>query len=96
MISLLPQAASSRALLSLVLLVVGTAVAAFAVRSRRWDVVGAVLATAGVVGWTLTSEAYDGPVLFVVVEGNGLHLGDLLVVPAALLVLFLAVRSAWR
>jgi hypothetical protein len=95
-VDLLPDAASSRALLSLVLLVVGTAVAVVALRQRRWEVPAVALATAGVVGWSLTSSAYDGPVLFVVVEGNGVHLGDLLALPAALLVLFLCARGARR
>ena len=93
---LLPEAASSRALLSLVLLVLGTTLAVLALRNRRWDVPAAALATAGVVGWVLTSEAYDGPVLFVVVEGNGLHMGDLIAGPAALLVIWLSYRSARR
>ena len=91
---LLPEAASTRALLSLVLLVLGTALAVVALRNRRWEVPAAVLATAGVVGWSLTSQGYDGPVLFVVVEGNGFHLGDLLAAPAALLVLWLSWRGA--
>jgi hypothetical protein len=95
-VDLLPDAASSRALLSLVLLVIGTALALLSLRDRRWDVSAAALATAGVVGWTLTSSAYAGPVLLVVLDGNGLHLGDLLSVPAALLVLWLCYRSARR
>ncbi len=94
---LLPEAASSRALLSLVLLVLGTALAVHALKQRRWEVPAVGLATAGVVGWSLTSKAYDGPVLFEVVRGeNGLHAGDLLSIPAALLVLWLAYRGARR
>jgi hypothetical protein len=95
-VELLPDAASSRALLSLVLLVAGTALSLLALRDRRWDVAGATLATAGVVGWTLTSSSYDGPVLLVVLDGSGLHLADLLSVPAVLLVLWLCYRSARR
>jgi hypothetical protein len=93
-VGLLPEAASTRALLFLVLLVLGTVLAVLALRNRRWEVPGAALATAGVVGWTLTSSAYDGPVLFVVVGDNGLHLGDLLSLPATLLVLWLSYRGA--
>ena len=90
---LLPEAASTRALLSLVLLVAGTVLAVAALRNPRWEVPAATVATAGVVGWTLTSSAYDGPVLFVVVGTVGLHAGDLLSVPAALLVLWLCWRG---
>ncbi len=91
---LLPQAASSRALLSLVLLVVGTALAVAALHNRRWEVPAAALATAGVVGWLLTGAA--GPVLLVVVQSRDVHLADVLCVPAALLVLWLAYRGARR
>ena len=93
--SLLPEAADTRALISLLLLVVGTALALVALRNRRWEVPAAVVATAGVVGWVFTAGSYDGPVLAVVVEGNGIHLGDLLSVPALVLVLWLAYRG-WR
>ena len=93
---LLPEAASTRALLSLVLLVVGTVLAVVALRNRRWEVPAAAVASAGLVGWTLTSSDYDGPVLFVVVEGNGVHLGDLLSLPALLLVLWLCWRGVRR
>lgn len=93
---LLPEAAGTRALLSLVLLVIGTVLAVLALRNRRWDAPASALATAGVVGWVLTGESYDGPVLFVVIEGNGLHMGDLLAVPAFLLVVWLAWRGARR
>ena len=94
--TLLPEAESSRALLSLVLLVLGTALAVYALRHRRWNVAGAVLATTGVVGWTLTNSPYDGPVLLVVVGTNGVHLGDLLAVPAVLLVVWLSYRAMRR
>jgi hypothetical protein len=95
-VGLLPEADATRALLSLLLLLVGTALAAYALRHRRWEVLGAVLATAGVVGWSLLSNAYDGPVLAVVVQGNGFHAGDVLSVPAALLVAYLAYSGARR
>ena len=92
---LLPDAASDRALLSLVLLVLGTALAVLALRERRWEVPAVALATAGVVGWLLTG-ASASPVLVVVVQGNGLHAGDLLSLPAGLLVLWLSLRAARR
>lgn len=93
--SLLPEAADDRALLSLLLLVAGTALAVVALRARRWEVLATALATAGVVGWYVTG-ANATPVLVVVVKGNGLHVGDLLVVPAALLVAWLSLRAVRR
>lgn len=93
---LLPDSASTRALVSLVLLVIGTVLAVIALRNRRWEVPAAATASAGLVGWTLTSSAYDGPVLFVVVGDNGVHLGDLLSLPALLLVAWLSWRGARR
>lgn len=93
---LLPDSASTRALVSLVLLVIGTVLAIVALRNRRWEVPAAAIAAAGLVGWTLTSSAYDGPVLFVVVGDNGVHLGDLLSLPALLLVAWLSWRGARR
>ena len=94
MIGGLPDDAT-RVLISLVLLLVGTASCLYVVRRRRAEVAAAGLATAGAIGWTLTGSAVDGPVLLVVAEGNGLHLGDLLALPAVLLVLFLALRG-WQ
>ena len=93
---LLADAHAPRALLSLLLLLVGTSLAAYAVRHRRWELLGAVLATAGVVGWSLMSNAYDGPMLALVVQGNGFDAGDVLSVPAALLVACLSDRAARR
>lgn len=94
---LLPEAAETRALISLLLLVVGTVLAVMALRNRRWEVPAAVVATAGVVSWTFASDEYDydGPVVLVVVEGSGVHVGDLLSVPALVLVLWLIYRG-WR
>jgi hypothetical protein len=66
-----------------------------ALSNRRWEVPASVVATAGVVGWVFTAGAYDGPVLTVVVEGNGIHLGDLLSLPGGALVLWLGYRG-WR
>ncbi len=91
---LLDQVRGADAVLSLVLLAVGTAVCVRALRHRRWEVPGVALATAGVVGWVLSERV--GPVLIVVVRGTGLHVGDLLSVPAALLVLWLCWRGARR
>jgi len=91
-VGLLPEEPSTRALLSLVLLVLGTAACLYALRHRRAEVPAAATATAGVVGWLLTGTG-DTPRLLVLVEGNGIHAGDLLTVPAGLLVLWLCVRG---
>lgn len=93
---LLPADADTRALISLALLVVGTVLAVVALRRRRWEVPAAAVATAGVVGWLFTASAYDGPSLAVVVDGRGISLGDLLSLPAFLLVLWLSYRGAKR
>jgi hypothetical protein len=95
-VSLLPEAASSRALLSLVLLLLGTVLAVVALRNRRWEVPAAALAAAGALGWSFTRGAYDGPGLAVVIEGETLQLGDLLWLPAVLLALWLSWRGARR
>jgi Na+-translocating ferredoxin:NAD+ oxidoreductase RnfD subunit len=94
-VGLLPDGADTRAWISLALLVAGTVLAVLALRNRRYEVPATALATAGVVGWLLTADAYDGPVLAVVVDGNGIDLGDLLSLPAVLLVLWLSYRG-WR
>jgi hypothetical protein len=93
-VGLLDQVRDADAVLSLVLLVVGTALCLRALGHRRWEVPGVALATAGVVGWVLTESV--GPVRLVVVRGTGIHVGDLLSVPAALLVVWLAYRGARR
>jgi hypothetical protein len=95
-VGLLPEAASSRALLSLVLLLLGTVLAVVALRNRRWEVPAAALAAAGALGWSFTRGAYDGPGLAVVIEGETLQLGDLLWLPAVLLALWLSWRGARR
>ena len=92
---LLPEEPSTRALLSLVLLVLGTALCLCALRYRRAAVAGAAVASAGVTGWLLTGTDAT-PRLLVLSEGNGVHAGDLLTVPAALLVLWLSVRPRRR
>ncbi len=92
---LLPDAAGEQALVSLGLLLLGTVLAVYALRERRWEVPAVAVATAGVVGWYITG-ANASAVLLVVVKGKGLHVGDLLVVPAAVLVLWLSLRGARR
>ena len=91
---LLDQVRGADAVLSLVLLAVGTVLCVRALKHRRLEVLGATDATAGVVGWVLAESV--GPVLLVVVRGTGIHVGDLLCVPAALLVLWLCVRGVRR
>jgi len=93
-VGLLPEEPSTRALLSLILLVLGTAACLYALRQGRAEVPAAATATAGVVGWLLTGTDAT-PRLLVLSQGNGIHAGDLLTVPAALLVLWLSYRG-WR
>lgn len=92
---LLPEQPSTRALLSLVLLVLGTTACVFALRHRRAEVPASATATAGVVGWLLTGTDAT-PRLLGITRVNGVHAGDLLAVPAALLVLVLCVRGVRR
>ena len=65
---------------------------ALALWLRRLDVVGAAVAAVGAGGWLLANAANEGTVLFEVQPGNGLTQADLVVVPAALLVLLLALQ----
>lgn len=90
--TLLGQVSAADTVLSLALLAVGTAPCVRAHSHRRWEVPGVALATAVVVGWVLAESVR--PVLLVVVRGTGVHVGDLLSVPAAPLVLSLSFRGA--
>jgi len=82
-----------RPLTSLILLAMGTILAYVGIGNRRWEVVGAALAGAGVAAWLLTNAPYEGAVLFDVLDGNGLTVADLLVIPAVLLLAQLSWRS---
>ena len=83
-------------LAALLLLGVGTVLAYAGVIGRRWEVVGAAVAAAGVVAWLLTNRPYEGAVLLEVFQGNGLTVADLLVIPAVLLLTQLSWRSVRR
>ena len=85
-----------RPLAALLLLGVGTVLAYVGISNRRWEVVGAALAAAGVMAWVLTNSPYEGALLFEVLDGNGLTVADLLVVPAVLLLAQLSWRSVRR
>ncbi len=74
----------------------GTVLAYAGIGNRRWEVLGAALAGAGVVAWLLTNGPYEGAVLLDVFDGNGLTVADLLVVPALLLLAQLSWRSFRR
>lgn len=83
-------------LVVLLALVVGTALAALAVAGRRWLAVPGAAAAAGTsVAWLLLNSLLDGPVLFASPRGIGVHAGDLLGIPAVVLVAILCQR-AWR
>ena len=91
----LPTGASdARTLLALVLLAVGTLLAAWAVGHRRWEVPGAALAAAGAAAWTLTNVPYEGVVLLRLTPQHGFSAADLATLPALLLVAHLTWRSA--
>lgn len=82
-----------KALLSLVLLAVGTVVGVLALWRPKWDALASALAGAGVAAWTLTNGPYEGAVLLVAIPGNGLTAADLLSVPALVIVAALVVRA---
>ena len=74
----------------------GTVLAYVGIGNRRWEVLAATLAGAGVVAWLLTNEPFEGAVLLTVFKGNGLTVADLLVLPALLLLAQLSWRSVRR
>ena len=78
--------------LALALLVVGTALAALALRVAALDVLAVTVAAAGATAWLLSSGPAEGPTLIVVLPGNGLTLADLAALPALALVVLLS----WR
>lgn len=88
--------ADPRTLLSLVLLVVGTLLSMHALTSRRWEVLGAALVAAGIAGWTLTNTPYEGAVLFIPFDGNGVTAADLLCLPGLAALAALCWRSVRR
>ena len=85
-----------RTLLSLLLLVLGTGLAYWALDHRRWEVPGTALAAVGVTAWTLENTPYEGAVLFIPFQGNGLTAADLLCGPALVLGAVLCWRSVRR
>lgn len=87
---------SLRPLTALLVLAAGTVLAYVGTANRRWEVLGAAVAGAGVVAWLLTNGPYEGAVLLDVFDGNGLTVADLLVVPALLLLAQLSWRSFRR
>ncbi len=88
--------ADPRALLSLTLLVLGTALAYWAVWHPRWEVPAAALAGSGIAAWSLSNLPYEGAVLVVPVDGNGLTAADLLSAPGLVLVVYLCQRAVRR
>ena len=85
-----------RTLLSMVLLVAGTALLYWALDHPRWEVVAVAVASGGVAAWALTNGPYEGSVLLVPFEGNGLTAADLLCGPAVVLGVVLCWRSVRR
>ena len=91
---LLDDVGSARGLFTLVLLLLGTALAAIAVRYRRIELPAAAVAAAGVSGWMLARSTT--PVLLAFTDSLGVHLGDLLCLPAVALVGYLSWRAVRR
>lgn len=85
-----------RTLLSLVILVLGTALTYWALDHPRWEVPAVALAAVGVTSWTLTNAPYEGAVLFIPFKGNGLTAADLLCGPALVLGTWLSWRAVRR
>ena len=85
-----------RTLLSLALLAVGTVLALYALTHRRAEVLGAAVVSGGLVAWTLTNAPYEGVVLVVPFDGNGITAADLLCLPGLLALAVLCWRGARR
>jgi hypothetical protein len=83
----------SKPALALVLLVLGTAAAYWALDHPRWEVVAVAVASAGVAAWTLHQHPVRGRRPAHPLQGNGLTAADLLCGPAVLLGLTLCWRS---
>lgn len=80
--------------LSLLLLVLGTAALVMAVRHPRARVVAAATGAAGIVGWLLCNGAREGRTLLLVLPGNGVTAADLLALPATVLLGVVVLRDA--
>ena len=91
---LLDDVGSARGLFTLVLLLAGTVLAAVAVPYRRIELPAAAAAAAGVSGWMLSKSTT--PVLFAVTSNLGVHVADLLCLPALVLVAYLSWRAVHR
>ena len=85
-----------RTLLSLALRAVGTFLALYALTHRRAEVLGAAVVSGGLVAWTLTNAPYEGAVLLVPFDGNGVTAGDLLCLPGVVMLAILCWRGTRR
>ena len=72
-------------------LLLGTVAAVHGVVVARWRWPGAALLLAGIAAWAAGGED-ESPVLLTLREGTGVHLGDLALLPAVLLLAALVRR----
>lgn len=85
------------ALASAVLLLAGTGLAAGALLRRGpLDLLATAVCAAGTTAWLLNNAPYEGRTVLVVLPGNGVTMGDLLVLPAAALCGWFIVDDARR
>ncbi|MDP9466313.1 MAG: hypothetical protein M3P31_03600 [Actinomycetota bacterium] len=83
-------------LVTLGVLVVGSALALVAVWFEQLDVLASLVTGAGAAGWLLSNAPAEGPTLLVLLPGNGLTTADLLAAPALALVGLLVGRRLRR
>jgi len=81
---------------TLAVLLAGTALAVVAERFERLDVLASLVAGAGAAGWLLSNAPAEGRTLLVLLPGNGLTTADLLAAPALALVGVLVGRRLRR
>lgn len=74
------------AVATLLVLAAGTGLSALALRRPRLDLAATAVASAGAAGWLLSNGPLEGPTLVMVLPGNGITTGDLLAVPAVVLI----------
>lgn len=72
--------------LSLLVLITGTALAVIALRVRGLDVLAASIGAGGAAAWVLSNGPGEGAVLLEPRQGNGVTVADLLAVPVVVLV----------
>ena len=80
--------------LSFACLAAGTLLCVAALRVAAMDVLAVAVASGGAAAWLLSTGPREGRTLLQVLPGNGVTVTDLAVLPAGLLVAYLAWRRA--